>query len=531
MFARWLSSFSLRNPFLLLLLAVAVAAWGVFSLRAVPVDAIPDIGEKQVIVFADWEGRSPQDVEDQVTYPLTAALEGTPRVKTIRGMSGFGFSMVFVIFEDDADYYWARSRVLERLSAAQERLPPGVTPVLGPDATALGQVFWYTLEGEGFSLEELRGVQDWFVRLQLQAVPGVSEVASIGGHVREYQIDVDPDRMRAHGVTLPEVFEAVRRSNIDVGAKVVEKSGVEFLVRGVGFVKTVADLEDVVIRQQGGTPLFVRNVARVTLGPEFRRGVLDKEGVEAVGGIVLCRFGANPREVIDALRARIHELEPGLPAKVLADGRTSRVRLEPYYDRSVIIDETMATLREALTGELLFAGAVVLLFLLHLRASLSILATLPLSLAIAYVAMERFGVGANIMSVAGLAIAIGDVADMGIIMTENIYRHLAQRRDEARTRAGFVRVVEQAAHEVGPAILVAVTNTVLSFIPVFFLEGQEGKLFQPLAYTKTFAIAGSVVLALTIVPALALLTLRDTELRRGLRARAAVVAALLAVLA
>ncbi len=531
MFARWLSSFSIRNPFLVVLLAAAVALWGVFSLRAVPVDAIPDIGEKQVIVFADWEGRSPQDVEDQITYPLTAALEGTPRVKTIRGMSGFGFSMVFVIFEDDADYYWARSRVLERLSAAQDRLPVGVTPVLGPDATALGQIFWYTLEGEGFSLEELRGVQDWFVRLQLQAVPGVSEVASIGGHVREYQIDVDPDRMRAHGVTLPEVFEAVRRSNIDVGAKVVEKSGVEFLVRGVGFVKSVEDLENVVIRQEGGTPLFVRNVARVSLGPEFRRGVLNKEGVEATGGIVLCRFGANPREVIDALRQRIAELEPGLPAKVLADGRASRVRLVPYYDRSVIIDETMATLREALTEELLFAGAVVLLFLLHLRASISILATLPLSVAIAYVAMERFGIGANIMSVAGLAIAIGDVADMGIIMTENIYRHLAQRRDEARTREGFVRVVEEAAHEVGPAILTAVTNTVLSFIPVFFLEGQEGKLFKPLAYTKTFAIAGSVVLALTIVPALALLTLRDVQMRRAARARATAIGGLLAVLA
>lgn len=531
MLARWLSSFSIRNPFLVVLLAAAVAVWGVFSLHAVPVDAIPDIGEKQVIVFAEWEGRSPQDVEAQVTYPLTAALAGTPMVKTIRGMSGFGFSMVFVIFEDDADYYWARSRVLERLSVAQGQLPADVNPRLGPDATALGQIYWYTLEGEGFSLEELRGVQDWFVRLQLQAVPGVSEVASVGGHVREYQIDVDPDSMRAHRVTLPDVFEAVRRSNIDVGAKVVEKSGVEFLVRGVGFVRTVEDLENVVVRQEGGTPLFVRNVARVSLGPEFRRGVLDKDGVEAVGGIVLCRFGANPREVIDEIRQRVRELEPGLPAKLLADGRESKVRLVPYYDRSIIIDETMDTLREALTQELLFAGAVVLLFLLHLRASVSILATLPLSVAVAYIAMQQFGIGANIMSVAGLAIAIGDVADMGIIMTENIYRHLAQRRDETRTREGFVRVVQEAAHEVGPAILTAVTNTVLSFIPVFFLEDQEGKLFRPLAYTKTFAIAGSVVLALTIVPALALLTLRDVELRRGLRARAAAIAGLIAVLA
>jgi copper/silver efflux system protein len=529
--ARWLISFSVRNPFLVVLLALGTGLWGLWALHEVPVDAIPDIGEKQVIVFADWQGRSPQDVEDQVTYPLTAALQGTPQVKTIRGMSGFGFSMVFVIFEDGADYYWARSRVLERLSSAEGRLPAGVTPVLGPDATALGQVFWYTLEGEGFSLQELRATQDWFVRLQLQAVPGVSEVASIGGHVREYQIDVDPDRLRAHRVSLPDVFEAVRRSNLDVGAQVVEQGGAEFLVRGVGFVKSVADLENIVIRQEGGTPLYVRNVARVTLGPEFRRGVLNKGGVESVGGIVLCRFGANPREVIEAVEQRIAQLQPGLPSRVLPDGRTSAVHLVPYYDRSLIIDETMATLTESISEELLFAGAVVLLFLLHLRASISILATLPLSVAIAYIAMERLGVGANIMSIAGLAIAIGDVADMGIIMTENIYRHLAHRREEAATREGWLKVVEEAAHEVGPAILTAVSNTVLSFVPVFFLQDQEGKLFQPLAYTKTFAIAGSVVLALTVVPALALVTLREIHVTRRTRAKAAGIAGVLALLA
>ncbi|HTE06529.1 MAG TPA: efflux RND transporter permease subunit, partial [Planctomycetota bacterium] len=305
MIARWLISFSLRNPLLVCLLAVGTGLWGAWALHHVPVDAIPDIGEKQVIVYADWAGRSPQDVEDQVTYPLTSALQGTPQVKTIRGMSGFGFSMVFVIFEDSADYYWARTRVLERLSSAQGRLPEGVVPALGPDATALGQVLWYTLEGEGFSLEELRSTQDWFVRVQLQAAPGVAEVASIGGHVREYQIDVDSDRMRAQRVTLPEIFAAVRRSNLDVGAQVVEKGGAEFLVRGVGFVKSVRDLEDIVIRQEGGTPLYVRNVARVALGPQFRRGVLDKEGVEAVGGVVLCRVGANPRETIAGVKARI----------------------------------------------------------------------------------------------------------------------------------------------------------------------------------------------------------------------------------
>lgn len=515
--ARALISLCLRNPFLVGVLAIAATAWGFWCMQATPVDAIPDIGEKQVIVFADWPGRSPQDVDDQVTYPLTSALEGTPQVKTIRSMSGLGFSMVFVIFEDDADYYWARTRVLERLSTAQGRLPEGVTPELGPDATALGQVFWYTLEGEGFSLEELRGVQDWFVRYQLNAIPGVSEVASIGGHVREYQIDVDPDRMRAHHVSLRDVFEAVRRSNLDVGAKVVEKNGVEFFVRGVGFVKTVEDLENVVIRQEGGTPLYVKNVARVNLGPEFRRGALNKEGYEAVGGIVLARVGANPRTVIQKVKEQIARLEPGLPVKTLADGRVSRMTLVPYYDRSVIIGETMKTLKDALTEELLCAGIVVLVFLMHLRASISILATLPLSMALAFLGMYHFGVDMNIMSAAGLAIAIGDVADMGIIMTESIYRHLSSRRSETLSREGYFKVVEEAAHEVGPAILTAVVNTILSFIPVFFLEDQEGKLFKPLAYTKTFAIAASVVLALTVVPSLALLTLREPNFRRRTR--------------
>ena len=522
--ARALITACLKNPLIVGVFAIAFTVWGAFALRNTPVDAIPDIGEKQVIVFADWPGRSPQNVDDQVTYPLTAALEGTPRVKTIRSMSGLGFAMVFVIFTDDADYYWARSRVIERLSAAQGRLPEGVVPVLGPDATALGQVFWYTIEGEGFSLDELRSAQDWFVRWQLNAVEGVSEVASIGGHVREYQIDVDPDRMRAHRVTLAQIYDAVRRSNLDVGAKVVEKNRVEFLIRGVGFVKTVADLENVVLRQEGGTPLYLGNVARVTLGPEFRRGALNKEGVEAVGGIVLARFGANPGEVVKAVKGRIEAVAPGLPEKTLLDGRRSKMRIVPYYDRSLIIDETVSTLREALTEELLCAGGVVLLFLLHLRASLSILTTLPLSVALAYLAMYYLGVDANIMSVAGLAIAIGDVADMGIIMTENIYRQLAAHPDERRTRAGMFRIVEAAAHEVGPAILTAVTNTILSFLPVFFLEGQEGKLFKPLAYTKTFAITASVVLAVTIVPSVALLTLRDPTMRR----RAGAVLALLA---
>src|SRR5688572_24064446 len=327
----------LKNPFLMALILVALCAGGTFAVLHTPVDAIPDIGEKQVIVYADWPGRSPQDVDDQVTFPLTTSLAGTPGFKTIRSMSGFGFSMVFVIFRDDVDYYWARSRVIERMNVAQQRLPAGVVPVLGPDATALGQVYWYTVEGEGFDLAELRSIQDWYVRYQMQSVPGVSEVASIGGFVKQYQIDLNPDKMRAHRVTMMDVYDAVRKSNIDVGAKVVEKSGVEFFIRGLGFIKSIEDLERVVIRQEGGTPLYLRSVATVQLGPDFRRGALDKGGVEAVGGVVLMRYGENPRDVIARVKDKIVQLEAGLPSRTLADGRISRVRLVSFYDRSTII--------------------------------------------------------------------------------------------------------------------------------------------------------------------------------------------------
>jgi len=486
----------LSNLFLMLLVFVALLVGGHYALTQTPVAAIPDIGEKQVIVYADWPGRSPQDVDDQVTYPLTTSLTGTPGVKTIRSMSGFGFSMVFVIFRDDVDYYWARSRVLERMNVAQERLPESVTPVLGPDATALGQVFWYTLEGEGYDLGELRSIQDWYIRYQLNAVEGVSEVASIGGFVKQYQIDLHPDRMRAHRVTLPEVYEAVLRSNIDVGAKVLEKNGVEFFIRGVGFIKSVEDLENIVIRQEEGTPLYVKNIASVALGPDFRRGALDRGGIEAVGGVVVMRYGENAREVMERIKAKLRQLEPGLPSKTLTDGRVSKVRIVPFYDRSKIVNETIDTLKSALTEEALIAGLVILIFLLHLRSTLATLVTLPLSVALCFILMYFFGVDSNIMSLAGLAIAIGDVADMGIIMTENIYRHVAMKE---KGKSHFQTVYDGAA-EVGPAIITAVSNTIVSFMPVFFLEAQEGKLFRPLAYTKTFAIGASVILAITVVP-------------------------------
>ncbi|MCL6502032.1 MAG: efflux RND transporter permease subunit [Pirellulales bacterium] len=498
----------LQHHFLVFLFTAVVAGVGWYCLVNTPIDAIPDIGEKQVLVYADWPGRSPQDVEDQVTYPLAISLQGTPGVKTIRSASGFGFSMVFVIIKDEVDYYWARSRVLERMNVATARLPAGVVPVLGPDATALGQIYWYTLEAPGVDLAQLRSLQDWYVRYQLQSVEGVSEVASVGGFVKQYQIDVHPDKLRAHRVTLEEVTEAVRRSNIDVGAKVVENSGYEFFIRGVGFLKSVEDVEHIVIRQERGTPLYVKNVATVQLGPDFRRGLLDKGGREAVGGVVTMRYGENPLAVIDRVKQKIREMEPGLRA-VRPDGHVVPVRIVSFYDRTDIIRETMDTLREALTEEALVAGLVVVIFLLHLRSTLTILPTLPLSVGMSFIVMYWLGVDSNIMSLAGIAIAIGDVADMGIIMTENIYRRVAAEPGRPHSD-----VVFEAAAEVGRPILTAVSNTIVSFIPVFALTDQEGKLFKPLAYTKTFAISASVILALVVVPVLCHYLLRPGQLSR-----------------
>ncbi|MFH1377687.1 MAG: efflux RND transporter permease subunit, partial [Planctomycetota bacterium] len=503
----------LKNPFLMVLLIATLCGAGYFAVTHTPVDAIPDIGEKQVIVYADWPGRSPQDVDDQVTYPLMTSLTGAPGVKTIRSMSGFGFSMIFVIFKDETDYYWARSRVLERMNVAQQRLPVGVTPYLGPDATALGQVYWYTVEAEGFDLAELRSIQDWYIRYQIQSVEGVSEVASIGGFVKQYQIDLHPDKMRAHRVTLMDVFEAVRKSNIDVGAKVIENGGSEIFIRGVGFIKTIDDLEKVVVRQDEGTPIYVKNVATVQMGPDFRRGALDKGGVEAVGGVVLMRYGENPRDVIRRVKEKIAQLEPGLPGKTLADGRVSKVKIASFYDRSTIIEETIDTLKSTLLEEALIASFIVVFFLLHLRTTVTVLPTLPLALAGSFVLMYIFGIDSNIMSLAGLAIAIGDVSDMGIIMSENIYRRLADATEEEKKEKGYYGIIYSGATEVGGAIITAVSNTIVSFIPVFFLTDQEGKLFKPLAFAKTFAIGSSVVLSITVVPFLCYLLFKPVKWR------------------
>jgi Cu(I)/Ag(I) efflux system membrane protein CusA/SilA len=493
--------YCLENAFIVFVVTLILIGWGWYAVTNIPVDAIPDIGENQAIVFTDWPGRDPQTVEDQVTYPLTISLEGVPGVKVIRSFSGFGFSIIYVIFKDEIDFYWARSRVLERMNVAQQWLPEGVVPVLGPDATAMGQVFWYTVEGEGYDLGELRSIQDWYVRYQLNAVEGVSEVASVGGYVKQYQIDVDPNRMRAHGVKLSDVYMAVRRSNIDVGAKVVENYGMEYIIRGVGFVKTIQDVENIVVKATEGTPIFVKNVATVTLGPDFRRGALDKEGAEVVGGVVVMRYGENPLAVIKRVKEKIKEIEPGLP---------EGVKIVPFYDRTGLIHETIDMLKAALSEEMLITVVVIVLFLLHLRSSLIVSSTLPLAVLMAFIAMYYLKIDSNVMSLAGIAIAIGTLVDMGVIMTENIYRHLTEA-DGSKSR---LEVVYDAAVEVGSAILTAVSTTIISFIPVFTMESQEGKLFKPLAWTKTFCLFASIIVALTLVPVLCNLFLKEVKLKK-----------------
>ncbi len=511
--------FCLENKLIVFLLLTMFIVWGIlvapFEWEAgglprepVPVDAIPDIGENQQIVFTEWMGRSPQDVEDQITYPLTVALLGIPEVKTVRSYSFFGFSSVYIIFNEKAEFYWSRSRVLEKLNSLPAgTLPQDVTPRLGPDATALGQVFWYTLEGrdsqgqpaEGWEPQELRSIQDFYVRYALQSVEGVAEVASVGGFVKEYQIDVDPDAMRAFGVTLDMVYNAVRMSNLDVGARTIEINNAEYVIRGLGFIQSLDDLRKTVVKSSDNVPITLQQIANVQLGPALRRGALDKEGAEAVGGVVVIRYGANPLEVIQKVKAKIEEISPGLPSKELADGTTSKVAVVPFYDRTGLIRETLGTLNSALEQEILVTCLVVILIVMHLRSSLLISMALPLAILVTFIAMRLFGVDANIVALSGIAIAIGTIVDMGIVICENILR----RMDEAEPGTNRLTLVYDATSEVGGAVLTAVLTTVISFLPVFAMEGAEGKLFRPLAYTKTFALIASVIIALTLVPALA----------------------------
>ncbi|MFO8000572.1 MAG: efflux RND transporter permease subunit [Marinilabilia sp.] len=509
----------LENKLVTTLLLIVLVTWGVVTSPfgwdlgglpsdPVPVDAIPDIGENQQIVFTEWKGRSPQDIEDQITYPLTSYLLGIPGVKSIRSSSVFGFSSIYIIFEEDIEFYWSRSRILEKLnSIPSDLLPDDAQPSLGPDATALGQVYWYTLEGRdpegnptgGWDLEEVRSVQDFYVKYGLNSAEGVSEVASIGGFVKEYQIDVNPDALQAYDIPLHEVMKAVKNSNRDVGAKTVEINQAEYLVRGIGYIKNIEDIEKAVVDVNDNVPVRIKDIATVSLGPASRRGALDKDGAEVVGGVVVARYGANPLEVINNTKDKIEEISDGLPSKTLDDGTESQLTIVPFYDRSELIYETLGTLETALSLQILITILVIIVMIYNLRASVMISALLPIAVLMVFIAMRYFGVDANIVALSGIAIAIGTMVDLGIILSENVIKHI----DDAPPGQKLINSVYNGASEVSSAILTAVSTTIVSFIPVFTMQAAEGKLFGPLAFTKTFALVAALIVALLILPMLA----------------------------
>ncbi|AFL82616.1 putative silver efflux pump [Aequorivita sublithincola DSM 14238] len=523
--------FLIENKLVAVLLLVAFVGFGtvyapfnwdtgILPRDPVAVDAIPDIGENQQIVFTKWDGRSPQDIEDQITYPLTTTLLGIPGVKTIRSSSMFGFSSIYIIFDEDIEFYWSRSRILEKLNSLPSGLlPEGVNPALGPDATGLGQIFWYTLEGRdkdgnvtgGWDLQELRSIQDYYVKYALASASGVSEVASIGGYVKEYHIDVNPELMRQYNIGLAQVVKAVKESNKDIGAQTLEINQAEYLVRGLGYVKSVADIENAVVTSENYTSIKISDIANVTLGPATRRGILDKEGAEVVGAVVVARYGANPMAVITNVKEKIAELSKGLPSKVLADGRTSQVTIVPFYDRTELIQETLGTLNEALTLEILITILVIIVMVFNLRASILIAGLLPVAVLMVFIAMKFFGVDANIVALSGIAIAIGTMVDVGIILAENIIRHL----DEDDRKLPINKLVYKATAEVSGAIVTAVMTTIISFIPVFTMIGAEGKLFRPLAFTKTFALTASIIIALFIIPPFAAIFFKNRNLHKN----------------
>jgi Cu/Ag efflux pump CusA len=485
--------FSVRNRWLVILIWLGVAVWGLYATLHTPVDAIPDLSENQVIVFADWMGRSPQDIEEQVTYPLSVQLQGLAGVKAIRSSSEPNFSMITIIFDEGTDFYFARTRVLERLATAQAQLPAGVTPVMAPDATALGQIFWYTVEGEGQSLDELRAVQDFVVRYQLASIPGVAEVASVGGFSREYQVDVDPARLRLYELPLSNVYSAIAASNLSVGGKVLTHNNTEYQVRGVGWLRGVGDLENVVVASRGGVPVRVKDLATVQVGPAFRRNALEKDGQEAVGGVVMMRLGQNPLEITKAVKQKIREMQSGLP---------EGVRVVPFYDRTRLIESAIHTVTGTLKEEMIIASIAVLLILSHFRSAIVVCVTLPLAVLISFLFMYYSGIPSNIMSLSGIAISIGILVDAAVVTVENATHELKERFGEARVRGDTTEAVVKACRLVGRPIFFSVLIMLLSFLPVFSFSGQEGKLSHPLAWTKTFAMVGVAVLAITLVPAL-----------------------------
>ena len=498
-------------------LATAPFNWhgGLIPRDPVAVDAVPDIGHNQQIIATDWMGHSPKDIQEQITYPLSTALLGIPGVKTIRSSSMFGMSFIYVIFKENVEFYWSRSRILEKLNSLPSGLlPEGVKPILGPDATALGQIFWYTLEGRnpktgkptgGWDPQELRTLQDYYVRYQLSSADGVSEVASVGGYVKEYQVDLDPEAMRSYGLNLVEVMKAVKNSNIDVGAGTMEINRAEYLIRGLGYIKKLKDLEDAAVTSVNGVPVRIKDVAKVTFGPADRRGGLDKEGQEAVGGVVVARYGSNPMQVINNVKQKIAEMEKGMPEKTLRDGTVSKVTVVPFYDRTQLIKETIGTLESSLSHEVLICIIVVLILVLNLRASVVIATMLPLAVLCTFIIMKLTGIEANIVALSGIAIAIGVMVDVGVVFMENVVRHLQLKYGEGRYPIGseLEDVILESIHEVSSAVMTGMATTIISFLPVFAMQAQEGKMFHPLAFTKTFALLSALILGLLILPTLA----------------------------
>lgn len=512
----------LQNRMLTILVLLAVIIMGIVTApfnwkgiliprNPVPVDAIPNLGDNQQIVATEWMGRSPQDIQDQITYPLTTSLLGIPGVKSIRSTSMFGMSFIYIIFKDDVEFYWSRSRILEKLnSLSPGLLPDGVQPALGPDATALGQIFWYTLEGRnpqtgkpagGWNPEELRTIQDFYVKYTLSAADGVSEVASAGGFIKEYQIDLNPDALRSFNISVMDVMEAVKKSNEEIGAETVEINMVEYLIRGLGYIKSIDDIRNSVIMVRDNAPVKVSDVAFVTIGPATRRGGLDKDGIEAVGGVVVARFGSNPLQVINNVKAQIAQLAPGLPEKTLPDGTVSKVTVVPFYDRTALIRETIGTLETAISHEILISIIVIIVLVLNLRASIIISSLLPLGVLMTFILMRYTGIEANIVALSGIAIAIGVMVDVGIVFDESILRYLEMPENRyIRRGKAFTDLILKAVKEVSGAIATAMTTTVVSFLPVFLMQGEEGRMFTPLAFTKTYAIASAFILGLVLLP-------------------------------
>ena len=488
-----------RNRFLVLLATLFITLWGIFAVLRTPIDALPDLSDVQVIVYTEYPGQAPQVVEDQVTYPLTTAMLSVPKSKVVRGFSFFGASFVYIIFEDGTDIYWARSRVLEYLNFASGRMPKGITPQIGPDATGVGWVYQYALLAKDKTLAELRSIQDWYVRYQLSKAHGVAEVASVGGFVQTYQVTVDPVKLRAYGIPLMKVAQVIRDSNRDVGGRAVEMAETEYMVRGKGYLRGKDDIEMLVVKADKGTPVLVRDIARVELTPDERRGLTELNGEgEVVSGIAMARYGQNALEVIANLKEKIAEIGPGLPAGVT---------VQTVYDRSELIHRAIDTLKRTLLEESLIVAAVCVVFLLHMRSALVAILMLPVGILISFIAMRLLGMSSNLMSLGGIAIAIGAMIDAAIVMIENAHKHL-ERLPEKHTSSERFDTMLAACKEVGPALFFSLLIITVSFLPVFSLEGQEGRLFSPLAYTKTFAMAGAALLSVTLVPVLMLLFIR-----------------------